>query len=295
MQPDGSMKFVRHVFLASVILTNGSILLAEPTTHEPSHEVKLRLLKKSDEGYHTQTSNAPAHIPGLSGESTPEEIEFNKVVLGHPQKCLFQGEDSVEGEGWVNTSRIKVIPKFTDDVPRNSTEFLKACRTILNELGPKSCSVIEIAGHANGFSVGLGKILGFKATAGKWEHFPKDRDTFTEIIQCLKDISWENAPVVFCSCGAATVEDDFPIEKMRGQKIHYPHKQKAQQLMANILNRKIITANGAENVQDWGKHCRNGWCITEPEKSLSSDVIHRLDQVLPELKLQWDVHGNPLK
>ncbi|NDC26074.1 MAG: hypothetical protein EBZ49_18345, partial [Proteobacteria bacterium] len=68
-----------------------------------------------------------------------------------------------------------------------------------------------------------------------------------------------------------------------------------QQLMANILNRKIITANGAENVQDWGKHCRNGWCITEPEKSLSSDVIHRLDQVLPELKLQWDVHGNPLK
>ena len=182
-----------------------------------SHSQKLKLLKESDYGYRTRVPLTKADIPGLSGESTPEEIEFNKKILSHPQKCLFQGEDSVEAEGWVNTSRVKVIPKFTDNVARNSEEFLKACQTIKNELGPKSCSVIEIAGHANGISVGLGKILGFRVTAGKWEHFPQDKSKFKEIIQCLKDISWEEAPVVFCSCGAETCDEDFPISSMAGQ------------------------------------------------------------------------------
>jgi hypothetical protein len=282
----------RKMFFIGLSLLLVSISARAEQSH--SHEHKWKLLKNSDEGYHTRVSMAPAHIPGLSGESTPEEIEFNKKILGHPQKCLFQGEDSVEGEGWVNTARVKVLPKFENNHAKNSEEFLKACKTIQRELGPKSCSVIEIAGHANGVSVGLGKIFGFRLTEGEWEHLPKDNGTFKEIVECIQDISWESAPIVFCSCGAATVEDDFPIEKMRGQKLHYAHKQEAQQLMSNILNRKVISANGAENLQDWGKHCRNGWCITDPAEKVSVEEIKQLGKLLPEPKVQWDVHGNPL-
>lgn len=259
-----------------------------------SHAHRARVLRNSDYGYRTQKPTGPSHIPGLSGESTPEEIEFNKKILGHPQKCLFQGEDSVEGEGWVNTSRVKVIPKFTDNVAKNSEEFLKACQTIKRELGPKSCSVIEIAGHANGISIGLGKILGFRVTEGKWEHFPKNKETFKEIIQCLKDISWDEAPVVFCSCGAETVDDDFPIESMRGQKLHYPYKLESQQFLTNLLERKVISALGAENVQDWGKHCRNGWCITTPDAKAPKNALENFEKFLPKPQVQWDPSGKPL-
>lgn len=265
-------------------------------SQEPSnHAYRAKVLRTTDEGYHSQTPTGPVHIPGLSGESTPEEIEFNKKILGHPQKCLFQGEDSVEGEGWVNTSRIKVIPKHVGNVPKNSEEFLKACQTIRNELGPKSCSVIEIAGHANGFSIGLGKIFGFKLSAGQWEHFPQNKETFNEIVQCLRDISWEDAPVVFCSCGAATVEDDYPIETMRGQKLFYPNKVEAQQLLTNIIGRKVISALGAENVQEWGKHCRNGWCITEPKENAPENAIDQLQRLLPVPQVKWEPSGKPLR
>lgn len=260
----------------------------------PGHKQRAKVLRDSDYGYRTQKPTGPSHIPGLSGESTPEEIEFNKKILGHPQKCLFQGEDSVEGEGWVNTSRVKVIPKFTDNVAKNSEEFLKACQTIKRELGPKSCSVIEIAGHANGISIGLGKILGFRVTEGKWEHFPKNKETFKEIIQCIKDISWDEAPVVFCSCGAETVDDDFPIEAMRGQKLHYPYKLESQQFLTNLLERKVISALGAENVQEWGKHCRNGWCITTPDAKAPKNAIEDFEKFLPKPQVQWDPSGKPL-
>lgn len=274
----------------SLLSFNLTSLCGEP----PSHAQKLKLLKESDYGYRTRIPLTKADIPGLSGESTPEEIEFNKKILGHPQKCLFQGEDSVEGEGWVNTSRIKVIPKFTADVARNSEEFLKACQTIKGELGPKACSVIEIAGHANGVSVGLGKILGFRVTAGKWEMFPKDKSKFKEIIQCLKDISWEEAPVVFCSCGAETCDEDFPIPTMAGQKLHYPYKKESQQFITNLLNRQVISALGAENVQEWGKHCRNGWCITKPNASLSLESVDEFENFLPKPEVMWDPSGMPL-
>lgn len=282
----------RLSFLALLVVIRGTpALLAEETQ---SHSELQKILETSDYGYRTRIPSGPAHIPGLSGESTPQEIEFNKKILGHPQKCLFQGEDSVEGEGWVNTARIKVIPKFTDDIAKNSEEFLKACQTIKSELGPKACSVIEIAGHANGVSIGLGKILGFRLTKGKWEHFPKDKETFKEIVQCLKDISWESAPIVFCSCGAETCDDDFPIKTMAGQKLHYPYKLESQQFMTNLLGRKVISALGAENVQDWGKHCRNGWCITEPQEKISSDSIDEFEKFLPEPKVQWHPSGRPL-
>ncbi|MFM8268722.1 MAG: hypothetical protein ACKN9V_00920 [Pseudomonadota bacterium] len=275
------------------------IFLAQLTSlvfgDDPAKHQELKtILRNSDYGYRTRIPTGPVHIPGLSGESTPEEIEFNKKILGHPQKCLFQGEDSVEGEGWVNTSRIKVIPKFTDNIAKNSEEFLKACQAIKAELGPKACSVIEIAGHANGVSIGLGKILGFRLTEGKWEHFPKDKNTFKEIVQCLKDISWDEAPVVFCSCGAETCDDDFPIKTMAGVKLHYPNKLESQQYMTNLLGRKVISALGAENVQDWGKHCRNGWCITEPKEKVSIETIDEFEKFLPEPKVQWEPSGKPL-
>lgn len=262
-----------------------------------SHRLQenLKLLKTSDYGYRALEPTAPAHIPGLSGESTPEEIQFNQTILSHPQKCVFQGEDSVAGEGWVNTSRIKVIPKFSKNIPRNSQEFLKACQAIKNELGPRSCSVIEIAGHANGISIGLGKIFGFRVTQGEWEHFPRDKELFYEIVDCLKSISWEKAPVVFCSCGAGSVEEDFPLEGLRGKKLHYPYKQEAQQLLSNILERQVISANGAENVQEWGKHCRNGWCITNPIESPPLNPLDSLDSLLPVPQLRWDGEGRYIR
>lgn len=282
---------VKNIFIVLIILTKASFVLAEGHRAQEN----LKLLKTSDYGYRTMEPTAPAHIPGLSGESTPEEILFNQTTLSHPQKCVFQGEDSVAGEGWVNTSRIKVIPKFSKNIPRNSEEFLKACQAIKNELGPHSCSVIEIAGHANGISIGLGKIFGFRVTQGEWEHFPKNKDMFYEIVDCLKAISWEKAPIVFCSCGAGIVEENFPIEGLRGKKLHYPYKQEAQQLLSNILERQVISANGAENVQEWGKHCRNGWCITEPNKSPPLNPLDSLDSLLPTPQLRWDSEGRYIR
>lgn len=240
------------------------------------------ILHEMNVGYHSDRPTARVHIPGLSGRSTPEEIAFNREILDHPQKCLFQGESSVEGEEWKDSPRKKRVSTSEVRAEDNSRAFLKACQLIKKEQGPNSCSVIEIAGHAEGFSIGLGEVFGFKVEKGKWVQYPENQKIFDEIIQCLQDISWQKAPVVFASCGAGSVEDYFPIENLRGKKLYYPEKQEAQQVLTNILNRTVYSAIGAENIQDWGKHCRDGWCKTEPNKELLS---------LPEPKLFWNIDG----
>jgi len=249
-----------------------------------SHRKKFleATLRETGVGYHSDRPTAPVHIPGLSGAATPEEIAFNKEILNHPKKCLFQGESSVEGEEWTDTQRKKRVSTSEAKTEDNSKDFLKACKEIKQELGPQSCSVIEIAGHAEGFSIGLGEVFGFKVDKGKWVQYPKEPKLFNEIVQCIQDISWQKAPVVFASCGAGSVEDYFPIESLRGKKLYYPSKQEAQQLLTNILGRTVYSALGAENVQDWGKHCRDGWCKTEPGR----DPL-----ALPEPKLFWNIHG----
>jgi hypothetical protein len=81
---------------------------------------------------------------------------------------------------------------------------------------------------------------------------------------------------------------------MAGQKLHYPYKHESQQFISNMLGRKVISALGAENVQEWGKHCRNGWCITDPQEKVSLDAIHEFEKFLPEPKVQWHPSGKPL-
>ena len=243
-------------------------------------------LRDTGIGYQTDRPTAPVHIPGLSGASTPEEIAFNREILDHPQKCLFQGESSVEGEDWTDTQRKKRVSTSEAKTEDNSKAFLKACEAIKKELGPRSCSVIEIAGHAEGFSIGLGEVFGFKVEKGKWVQYPQDTKLFAEIVQCIQDISWQKAPVVFASCGAGCVEDYFPIESLRGRKLYYPAKHEAQQVLTNILGRTMYSALGAENVQEWGKHCRDGWCKTDPKKE---------SLALPEPKLFWNVHGKQIQ
>jgi len=249
------------------------------------------MLHETSVGYHSDKPTAPVHIPGLSGKSTPEEILFNQTILNHPQKCLFQGESSVEGEGWQDSARVKVITTSEGKADKNTEDFLRACETIKKELGPGSCSVIEIAGHSEGFSVGLGEVFGFKVEQGNWKQFPQDEDLFKKIVGCIKEISWKNAPVVFSSCGAGSVEDHFPVENLKGKKLYYPSKHEAQQLMSNILDRTVYSALGAENVQDWGKHCRDGWCKTEPSPKSGKNVAGALLQSLPSPRLLWNHEG----
>ena len=249
------------------------------------------MLHETNVGYHSDKPTAPVHIPGLSGASTPEEVAFNQTILNHPQKCLFQGESSVEGEGWQDSSRVKVIPTSETPSDNNTEQFLRACESIKKELGPGSCSVIEIAGHAEGFSVGLGEVFGFKVEKGEWKQFPQDENLFKKVVGCIKEISWKQAPVVFSSCGAGSVEDHFPIEKLKGKKLYYPSKHEAQQLMSNILERTVFSALGAENVQDWGKHCRDGWCKTVPATTTRTNTGKHLLQTLPQPKLFWSHEG----
>ena len=259
--------------------------------HQLQKRFKEQMLHETSVGYHSDKPTAPVHIPGLSGKSTPEEIMFNRTILSHPQKCLFQGESSVEGEGWQDSSRVKVISTSEVKADKNTEHFLRACESIKKELGPGSCSVIEIAGHAEGFSVGLGEVFGFKVEQGKWKQFPQNEELFKKVVGCIQEISWKHAPVVFSSCGAGSVEDHFPIHNLKGKKLYYPSKHEAQQLMSNILERTVYSALGAENVQDWGKHCRDGWCKTEPLPYIGKNLEPASLQTLPLPRLIWNHEG----
>jgi len=275
MTPKGCL-----VLMLSVLVWPG---YAGENSLAPHRKIFLRaMLHETSVGYHSDRPTAPVHIPGLSGASTPEEIAFNKEILEHPQMCLFQGESSVEGEEWTDTRRRKRVSTSEATNKENSKALLDACQAIKKDLGPHSCSVIQIAGHAEGFSMGLGEVFGFKVEKGQWAQYPRDSELFNEIVQCIQEISWQKAPVVFASCGAGSVEDYFPIESLRGKKLYYPSKYEAQQILTNILGRTVYSALGAENVQEWGKHCRDGWCKTEPTKETLT---------LPEPKLFWDIHG----
>lgn len=285
-----------HSIVVMRLLPALILLIFSSLGYSVDHEAYRRafrrtMLHETGTGYHSLGPTAPVHIPGLSGESTPEEIEFNQKILNHPQKCLFQGESSVEGEPWENTARKKLVSTSEASPEQNSEKFLAACKQMQQELGPASCSVIEIAGHAEGFSVGLGEVFGFKVEKGQWKQFPQNSFLFSEITSCLQQISWKNAPVVFLSCGAGSVEDNFPVKQLRGRKLYYPFKHEAQQLMSNLLQRKVYSALGAENVQDWGKHSRDGWCLTQPSPNFTITEPFSIANSLPKPKLNWDTEG----
>jgi hypothetical protein len=253
------------------------------------------MLHETNIGYHSSHPTAPVHIPGLSGESTPEEIHFNEQILNRPHKCVFQGDSSVEGEDWPESARRKKVSTLGPTREDNARNFIKSCLQIKQELGSEACSVIEIAGHAEGYSVGLGDVFGFKVEKGQWKKFPENDKLFQEAAKCLRDISQPRAPIVFSSCGAGSVDDYFPVKKLQGRKLYYPSKFEAQQLISNILGRTVFSARGAENLQDWGKHCRDGWCRTEPESNSVLVYPLELKKLLPEPKMNWDIEGNLLQ
>ncbi len=248
--------------------------------------VSAESIEKTDEAYRTLVPSAPATIPGVSGDSTPEELELNAKYFNHPKACKFYPED-VWDEDDVETSRIKKLSKSSRNYDRNGSELLKKCEQIKNELGEGACSAVVLGGHANGISSGLGKILGFRLTEGKWERFPTDEKIFNNVIQCLKDITYKKAPVIFASCGAAHVYEDYPEEKMRGLLLFYAHKKETQDLLADTLDRTVIGALGPENEQSFGNHARHGWYVAEPtSRKLEKDIID-FRKHLPLAKVRW--------
>lgn len=248
---------------------------------------------KTDEAYRTLVPSAPTTIPGLEEAPTKEEIALNETYLKHPKKCAFVGEDSGYGQEAVPTSRLKILNKSSNDFHKNGQEVLRACHAIQRDHGSRSCSVIEFGGHANGMSIGLGKLFGFRLTGGEWQRFPKDDALFEAIVTCIKDISWRKAPVIFTTCGAAHVGEDYPVEAMRGHMVFYAKKKEAQQFMSDILGRTVISANGPENGQEWGDHSRKGWYVTTPGQKLRGATAQEFQRHLPIPRPEWTPEGKP--
>ena len=253
---------------------------------------RSEMLHETGVMYQSLHPTAPITVPGLSGAPTPEEIAFNKDILNQSEKCVFQGESSVEGEEWVDSARRKKVSTSAVNADENARHFIQACLEIKRTLGKSACSVVEIAGHAEGYSIGLGEIFGLKVVRGKWKKFPQNDKLFLDLVQCLRDISKPTSQIVFSSCGAGAVEESFPVKQLQGRKLYYPNKFEAQQLMSNLLGRTVYSARGAENVQEWGKHCRDGWCRTEPLPNHMGQSFEELLSNLPEPRSFWDSDGN---
>jgi hypothetical protein len=111
--------------------------------------------------------------------------------------------------------------------------------------------VVEIAGHAEGYSVGLGEVFGFKVEQGQWKHFPENDKLFQEAVQCLRDISQPHAPIVFSSCGAGSVEDYFPVKKLQGRKFYYPAPSIALLFSPKNGNLIFLSLMGWVCVTEW--------------------------------------------
>lgn len=255
-----------------------------------SFSVNAESLEKTDEAYRTLIPTAPVTIPGISGDATPEELELNKKYFNHPKACKFYPEDVWDETNTV-TSRIKKLSKSSRDYNKNGKELLEKCELIKQELGEGACSAVILGGHANGISSGLGKILGYRLTEGKWQRFPEDDTIFNDVIKCLKDISYQKAPIIFASCGAAHVYENYPEEKMRGLLLFYAHKKEAQDLLADQFDRTVIGALGPENEQDFGNHSRHGWYVSEPSSRKNQNLLN-FEKHLPTPKVRWN-NGAP--
>jgi hypothetical protein len=247
--------------------------------------------RKQADAYRQLVPTAPVSIPGMEDGATPGELELNKKILEHPGKCQFVGNDSGFGRKAKPTTRLKVIRKSDDDFDWNAKQFLKACRQVRKDVGHAGCSVVEIGGHAEGFSIGLGLIFGLDLDDGNWDRYPLDNRYFAAAIACLKDIAAPEAPFVFTTCGAGHVEPDFKVPAMRGLLLYYAYRKEAQQYMTDVLGHEVISALGPENGQQWGDHSRKGWYVSHPERSI--DPRDRYTDYLPVPEVQWTREGRP--
>jgi hypothetical protein len=251
----------------------------------------------SDSNY-SMFPTAPLSIrSNPKSERGEEAIELNeKIVLTDTACHLYPHQAGTEDV--VVDKRTKVFHHHpSGDYEKSAAIFLTACEEIREAVGNGGCSAVEIGGHAKGTSIGLGGFIGFKIKNGKWLVYPEDRKLFNQIIGCIKDISKKDSPVIFSTCGGFIEEGENSIPNAKGNIFFFDKKKEAQDLMANLLDRTVISARGPENNQ-WRKersdvpyaHSRYGWYVAKPTNQ--DFAPHSVREALPEVKPLWNRDGS---
>jgi hypothetical protein len=209
---------------------------------------------------------APKHYPlmdlGLKAPEAKDNVEADYVngFLVQKTACRFYGF----GSGSVIEGRVKPTDRIK--VVTSAEELLSSCREIQANLGDKACSVVEIAGHADRTSIGLSlyvgndrypTVFGIDHSGGKRQLIPDDLALLKEIGSCFRDISADDSPIVFSTCGADRDKD--------GEWRFYPGKPTAQAELAKLFERPVISAIGPASSDGDATYSRHGWHRSFPK------------------------------
>ncbi len=216
-------------------------------------------------------AKAAPHYPlkdlGLRAPEAKPNVEGDEVnaFLEKETTCRFYGY----GSNSVIERRVK--PSDRLKVVASAEGMLSECQTIKKELGPKACSSIEIAGHADRVSIGLSlyigndrypTVFGINHHSSKRDVVPNNLALMKEIGACLREISEDGAPVIFSTCGADK-------DKQTGEWLFYPGKPTAQAELAKLIDRPVISAIGPASSDGLGTYSRFGWLKSEPTKDIA--------------------------
>lgn len=243
---------------------------------------------KEDAAYRRLYPTAPLSIPGTnssdSDKSGPEFTELKEKILHMDTACHFYPDD-VADETVVPSARTKILKKSTTDYLANANELLDKCNEIKRDLGYGACSAIEFNAHAGGYSIGVGKFIGFRVTDGQWEVFPENPQIMKKVVGCLKDISKPDATIVFASCGGILNKKDYGYECVKDKVLFYPYKKEAQDLMADLMDRTVISARGPSGEEHGAAvFSRYGWYKAEPTSRSKNLNVQDLRRHLPDAK-----------
>ena len=280
---------MRITVLSIIIL--GSFLIGKLSfceTSPDSIQAIEQAFLETDAAYRRLYPTAPLSIPGTdsndSNESGPEFTELKEKILNKDTACHFYPDD-ITDETVVPSARIKILKKSETDYLANAKELLNKCNEIKRDLGNGACSAIEFNAHASGYSIGVGKFIGFRVTAGQWEVFPENPQIMKKVVACLKDISKPDATIVFASCGGALNKKDYGYECVKEKVLFYPYKKEAQDLIADLLDRTVISARGPSGEEiGTAVFSRYGWYRAEPTPRSKNLKAQDLPRHLPRVK-----------
>lgn len=241
-------------------LFSALLFAGEPVSHEPTLQATARsqVVTGSWRSFEARTPTAPNNFDALTVGR----------ILHRPSICRFywsEGNHVEDGKIFINgqianSDRVVSV--------RDSEDLLKSCQRMLNENGEGFCSAVEFAGHAHMQSIGMAETIGIDLYGNKKVTLPSDPKLMNEISACLQKVTRPKAPVVFTTCGAVRRDEVL---------MYYPGKEAAQNELASILNRPVISALGPCRGDGFGAICEQGWYCTN-----NRDVSESLS--LPQTK-----------
>lgn len=221
------------------------------------HEVKQNI----PEVYWLNRPTYKAWVKTLPTTPAPHNLELSveesqqwiNQQIQHPQACHFFSPISPSVQkGWVDSSRDRTR------VVTNAQTLLDECRSLAKEMkrtGALPCKTIEFAGHSTQ-AVGIDAVFGL-AFRGEKKHYFPSKPAIEAIGECLREISSNDAVIVFSTCGGEEADPEAP----NSRTFHYwPGKESAQKELAILFERPILSGIGyVQGAPDGSVYCEAGW------------------------------------